>query len=79
MRADHALPPAPALADAGLPALLGRAAAGYACGAALGYLLDLIAGDPRRAHPVAAFGRAASSAERLLWRDHRGAGALYTA
>jgi adenosylcobinamide-phosphate synthase len=78
MRADHV----PASADgpaAGLPAAPALPAAGYACGAALGCLLDLIAGDPRRAHPVAAFGRAAGAAERLLWRDHRGAGALYTA
>ncbi|WP_374223375.1 cobalamin biosynthesis protein [Streptomyces sp. F63] len=45
----------------------------------LGFLGDLVLGDPRRGHPVAAFGRAATAAERLLWRDHRGAGALYTA
>ncbi|MTE18460.1 cobalamin biosynthesis protein [Streptomyces sp. TRM43335] len=45
----------------------------------LGHLLDLVVGDPRRGHPVAAFGRAAAAVERLLWRDHRGAGALYTA
>lgn len=56
-----------------------RAGHAFACGAALGYLGDLIAGDPRRGHPVAAFGRAASAAERRLWRDHRGNGALYTA
>ncbi|SFK00094.1 cobalamin biosynthesis protein [Streptomyces pini] len=79
MRADHALHPAIAPADTDLPPPSGLPAAGYVCGAALGYLLDLIAGDPRRAHPVAAFGRAAAAAERLLWRDHRGAGALYTA
>jgi adenosylcobinamide-phosphate synthase len=53
--------------------------ASYACGAALGYLGDLATGDPRRGHPVAAFGRAAAAAERRLWRDHRGAGALHTA
>ncbi|MER6143462.1 cobalamin biosynthesis protein [Streptomyces sparsogenes] len=53
--------------------------ASYACGAALGFLGDLATGDPRRGHPVAAFGTAALAAERLLWRDHRGAGALYTA
>lgn len=54
---------------------------GYAfvCGAALGYLADLVAGDPRRGHPVAAFGRAAAAAEHRLWRDDRGHGALYTA
>ncbi|MEU6964621.1 cobalamin biosynthesis protein [Streptomyces chrestomyceticus] len=53
--------------------------AGYACGAALGFLGDLVVGDPRRGHPVAAFGRAAAAVERRLWRDHRGAGALHTA
>ncbi|AEW93411.1 MULTISPECIES: cobalamin biosynthesis protein [Streptomycetaceae] len=51
----------------------------FAYGAALGYTCDLLAGDPRRAHPVAAFGRAASAAERRLWRDDRGRGALFTA
>ncbi|HCA85874.1 MAG TPA: cobalamin biosynthesis protein, partial [Streptomyces sp.] len=45
-----------------------------ACGLALGFLCDLVVGDPRRGHPVAAFGRAAAAAERRLWRDHRGAG-----
>ncbi|TMU97785.1 cobalamin biosynthesis protein [Streptomyces sp. DASNCL29] len=53
--------------------------ASFACGAALGFLGDLAAGDPRRGHPVAAFGRAAAAAERRLWRDHRGYGALHTA
>ncbi|MGW2920476.1 cobalamin biosynthesis protein [Streptomyces angustmyceticus] len=52
--------------------------AGYACGAALGFLGDLIAADPRRGHPVAAFGRAAAAVERRLWRDHRGWGAAHT-
>lgn len=56
-----------------------RAGHAFACGAALGQLGDLIAGDPRRGHPVAVFGRAAAAAERRLWRDHRGHGALYTA
>ncbi|MBL1097238.1 cobalamin biosynthesis protein [Streptomyces coffeae] len=53
--------------------------ASFACGAALGFLCDLATGDPRRGHPVAAFGRAALAAERVLWRDHRGYGALHTA
>ena len=48
-------------------------------GTALGFLADLLFGDPRRCHPVAGFGRAAAAAERRLWRDHRGAGALHTA
>ncbi|CDR11910.1 cobalamin biosynthesis protein [Streptomyces iranensis] len=53
--------------------------ASFACGAALGFLGDLATGDPRRGHPVAAFGRAAAAAERRLWRDHRGYGALHAA
>ncbi|WP_225836412.1 cobalamin biosynthesis protein [Streptomyces sp. NK08204] len=51
----------------------------YAYGAAAGLLGDLLLGDPRRGHPVAAFGRAATTVERVLWRDHRGWGALHTA
>ncbi|MEU7169798.1 cobalamin biosynthesis protein, partial [Streptomyces morookaense] len=46
-------------------------------GLALGYLGDLLIGDPRRGHPVAAFGRAAHAVEQRLWRDHRGRGTLH--
>ncbi|MEV0635503.1 cobalamin biosynthesis protein [Streptomyces sp. NPDC050619] len=49
----------------------------FAYGAAAGLLGDLLLGDPRRGHPVAAFGRAAGAVERVLWRDHRGWGALH--
>lgn len=56
-----------------------RAERVFAYGAALGLLGDLLVGDPRRGHPVAVFGRAAGAAERALWRDHRGWGALHTA
>ncbi|WP_062649834.1 cobalamin biosynthesis protein [Streptomyces maremycinicus] len=49
----------------------------YAYGAVTGLLGDLLLGDPRRGHPVAAFGRAAGAVERLLWRDHRGRGAVH--
>ncbi|QIY70256.1 cobalamin biosynthesis protein [Streptomyces sp. RLB1-33] len=51
----------------------------FAYGAAAGLLGDLLLGDPRRGHPVAAFGRSAGAVERVLWRDHRGWGALHTA
>ncbi|MEU5702224.1 cobalamin biosynthesis protein [Streptomyces aurantiacus] len=51
----------------------------FAYGATAGLLGDLLLGDPRRGHPVAAFGRAAGAVERVLWRDHRGRGALHTA
>ncbi|MEV8416214.1 adenosylcobinamide-phosphate synthase CbiB, partial [Streptomyces niveus] len=49
----------------------------FAYGAAAGLLADRLFGDPRRGHPVAAFGRAAGAVERVLWRDHRGWGALH--
>ncbi|RSM95791.1 cobalamin biosynthesis protein [Streptomyces sp. WAC 01325] len=51
----------------------------FAYGAAAGLLGDLLLGDPRRGHPVAAFGRAAAAVERVLWRDDRLRGALHTA
>ncbi|MFJ6552358.1 cobalamin biosynthesis protein [Streptomyces luteogriseus] len=51
----------------------------FAYGAAVGLIGDLLLGDPRRGHPVAAFGRAAGAVERVLWRDHRGWGTLHTA
>ncbi|UJV44508.1 cobalamin biosynthesis protein [Streptomyces sp. AMCC400023] len=51
----------------------------FAYGATAGLLGDLLLGDPRRGHPVAVFGRAAGAVERVLWRDHRGWGALHTA
>ncbi|MGM0356790.1 cobalamin biosynthesis protein [Streptomyces sp. ECR3] len=50
----------------------------HAYGATAGLLGDLLLGDPRRGHPVAVFGRAAAAVERVLWRDHRGWGALHT-
>ncbi|MGI5399848.1 cobalamin biosynthesis protein [Streptomyces sp. CA-135486] len=55
-----------------------RADRQFVYGATAGLVGDLLLGDPRRGHPVAAFGRAAGAVERLLWRDHRGWGALHT-
>jgi len=43
-----------------------------------GVLLDVALGDPRRGHPVAAFGVAASRLERALYRDDRLRGLAYT-
>ncbi|MFJ1754312.1 cobalamin biosynthesis protein [Kitasatospora sp. NPDC088134] len=54
-------------------------AAPYLVGAIAGHLADARFGDPRRGHPVALFGAAASRLERRMWRDDRGAGAAYTA
>jgi len=57
---------------------LNRSAA-FALGTVAGYLADARFADPRRGHPVAAFGTAAGRLERLLWRDRRAAGVLFTA
>lgn len=54
-----------------------RADREFVYGAAAGLIGDLLLGDPRRGHPVAAFGQAAGAVERVLWRDHRGWGALH--
>ncbi|MCM1968620.1 cobalamin biosynthesis protein [Streptomyces sp. G1] len=50
----------------------------FAYGVTAGLIGDRILGDPRRGHPVAAFGRAAAAVERALWRDDRARGALHT-
>jgi adenosylcobinamide-phosphate synthase len=50
-----------------------------AVGLLAGVLLDQLAGDPRRGHPVALFGSAASRLEARMWRDDRAAGTGYAA
>ncbi|MEV1293781.1 cobalamin biosynthesis protein [Pseudonocardia sp. NPDC049635] len=50
-----------------------------AAGLMIGILADTAFGDPRRGHPVAAFGSLATRLERRLYRDSRAAGAAYTA
>ncbi|HEX2133503.1 MAG TPA: cobalamin biosynthesis protein [Actinophytocola sp.] len=50
-----------------------------AVGLLLGVAADGAFGDPRRGHPVAGFGRVAQRAERVLYRDHKLAGAVYAA
>ncbi|GAA3369763.1 cobalamin biosynthesis protein [Streptomyces sannanensis] len=50
----------------------------FAYGATAGLAGDLLLGDPRHGHPVAVFGRAAGAVEKVLWRDHRGWGALHS-
>ena len=47
-------------------------------GLTAGAALDRWLGDPRRWHPVAGFGRAASSAERRLYADSRASGTVFT-
>lgn len=49
-----------------------------ALGLLLGTALDAVVPDPRRGHPVAAFGSAAGVLERRLWADSRARGALFT-
>ncbi|WTW94222.1 cobalamin biosynthesis protein [Streptomycetaceae bacterium NBC_01309] len=50
-----------------------------ALGLALGVALDVLVGDPRRAHPVAAFGTVAGALERRMYADSRPRGAAYAA
>ncbi|SEG56148.1 adenosylcobinamide-phosphate synthase [Thermomonospora echinospora] len=55
----------------------GRAAGARAAGLLLGVALDAATGDPRRGHPVAAFGRTAAALERRMYADSRARGAVY--
>ena len=48
-----------------------------AVGLVAGVMLDQAIGDPRRGHPVAAFGTVAGKLEAAMWRDTRGAGLAY--
>ncbi|MBA9004038.1 cobalamin biosynthesis protein [Thermomonospora cellulosilytica] len=50
-----------------------------ALGLLAGVALDAVFADPRRGHPVAAFGRAASALERRMYADSRRRGIAYTA
>jgi adenosylcobinamide-phosphate synthase len=46
-------------------------------GLVLGAVADVVLADPRRGHPVAAFGRVAAALERRMWADSRPRGAAY--
>ncbi|MGH3785392.1 MAG: cobalamin biosynthesis protein [Pseudonocardiaceae bacterium] len=52
--------------------------AARAVGLLLGVAADAAFGDPRRHHPVAAFGRLAATAERACYAEHRLAGLVHT-
>jgi adenosylcobinamide-phosphate synthase len=58
--------------------VIGRSSAPRAAGLALGYLADRCWADPRRGHPVALFGAAATLLERRTYADSRVAGAAHT-
>ena len=49
-----------------------------ALGLAAGFLADRLLGDPRRGHPVAGFGRAATGLEGLLYADRQREGVVFT-
>jgi adenosylcobinamide-phosphate synthase len=49
-----------------------------ALGLTVGYLADRVVGDPRRGHPVAGFGLAASWLEARCYADRRAAGVVHT-
>jgi adenosylcobinamide-phosphate synthase len=51
--------------------------AALAAGLATGFVADLLLADPRRGHPVAAFGRAAQGLEGALYADSRLRGAVH--
>jgi adenosylcobinamide-phosphate synthase len=48
-------------------------------GVLVGYLADLVLADPRAGHPVAGFGAAAMTVERLTYRDTRVGGTVHVA
>src|SRR5581483_7768516 len=58
-----------------------RRSAGWplASGLAAGVALDALVGDPRRGHPVAAFGRAATALEARDYADSRRRGTVHAA
>src|SRR6266545_1675572 len=63
-------PPATAEEDA-------RSMGAVAVGLLAGAVADRVAGDPRRGHPVAAFGSVAAALERRAWRPTRTVGAAH--
>jgi adenosylcobinamide-phosphate synthase len=48
-------------------------------GVLVGYLADLVLADPRAGHPVAGFGAAATTVQRLTYRDTRVGGVVHVA
>ena len=58
---------------------MNRARSGLWLGLVLGAGLDAVFADPRRGHPVAAFGRTGGAVEARMWADSRARGVLYAA
>ncbi len=56
---------------------MNRARSGLWLGLVLGAGLDAVLADPRRGHPVAAFGRTAGAVEARIWADSRRRGVWY--
>lgn len=54
-----------------------RGSAALAAGLCLGFAADRLLGDPRRGHPVAAFGAVATRLEERVYEDSRTAGTAY--
>lgn len=54
------------------------ARSGRVAGIAAGWFADVLFGDPRRAHPVAVFGRGAAALEQSTYADSRRAGMVHT-
>ena len=69
---------APRAHPAGRPSGVRSLGWASAAGLGLGYLTDLLLGDPRRGHPVAGFGQLAGGLERRWYADRRLAGVAHT-
>jgi adenosylcobinamide-phosphate synthase len=73
-----AVPPG-AMGGRGRPARLRSADWPVAAGLIAGLLTDAVVGDPKRGHPVAAFGQAVTAIEQRMYADSRSRGAAFTA
>src|SRR5512146_426458 len=77
--AARPVPPTPIVLRQNEPVRTRAAGWPLAVGLAAGVALDALVGDPRRGHPVAAFGRAAAALEARDYADSRRRGAAHAA
>src|SRR5512146_631272 len=77
--AARPVPPTPIVLRQNEPVRTRAAGWPLAVGLAAGVALDALVGDPRRGHPVAAFGRAATALEARDYADSRRRGAAHAA